>query len=131
MGMYTEISLRLEFKRDVPEDVLKTVQSMLYDPEPETACKHALFETPRWAFMLQCHSYYHVPYSSNDMRQDEISGDWYLVSRSDFKNYDNEAELFFDWIAPYVEDGMMGYTLYEEDEKPTVFINNQGVVKKV
>lgn len=40
-------------------------------------------------------------------------------------------ELFFDWIAPYVEDGMMGYTLYEEDEKPTIYINNQGVVKKV
>lgn len=131
MGMYTEISLRLEFKQDVPGEVINTVKSMLGLDEFDAEHDHSLFKTPHWDFMLRCNSYYHIPYASNDMRFDNIANSWYLVSRSDFKNYDNEAELFFDWIAPYVEDGMMGYTLYEEDEKPIVFINNQGVVKKV
>jgi hypothetical protein len=34
---------------------------------------------------------------------DDIADAWILISRSDFKNYDNEVDLFFDWLLPYID----------------------------
>ena len=32
-----------------------------------------------------------------------------------------EVELFSDFVKDYVEDGFLGYSLYEEDDKPTLY----------
>jgi len=126
MGMYTEISARIELPEDsTPQSVLDILNYMLGEIEeyPELP-DHALFKTARWEFMLRCCSYYHVPFSTFELKFDEIASDHFLVGRSDLKNYDNEIDLFFDWIAPYAESGMLGYSLYEEDDFPTVYVKD-------
>jgi len=135
MGMYTEIYVRATFDMDkTPEDIINIINYMVngYDEDKQSAMQaivvirgHPLFNTSRWDFMLQSSSYYHQPRSTRNFWYDEISNSWYLCCRSDFKNYDNEANLFFDWISKYCDEGgsdsFIGYTLYEEDDTPKLF----------
>lgn len=130
MGMYTEIYVNVSFKEDLPEEVLYAIKCMLGQVEEVDTDKlpqHDLFNTPRWKFMLRCSSYYHKPYNIYHFERDDISERYYLTSRSDFKNYDNESELFFDFIKPYVKDEFIGYTRYEEDDTPKLFYANSMV----
>ena len=85
---------------------------------------HSLFATRRWHYMLRSWSYYHIPYEIKLLEYNDEN--YYLVVRSDFKNYDGEIEKFFDWITPHVEkDGdktFIGYSLYEEyDDEPKLY----------
>ena len=52
-------------------------------------------------------------------------GNYYLVVRSDFKNYGGEVEKFFDWIRQYLQQDyyktFIGYSLYEEAIEPTLY----------
>lgn len=46
--------------------------------------------------------------------------------RSSLKNYHDDIEEFFAWVAPHCIDpntpgGFIGYSLYEEDRYPTLF----------
>jgi hypothetical protein len=132
MGMYTElfISTRL---RVMPTADVAALQLMINSEEQEQLTQylekiklpdHQLFRTTRWRSMLSCSSYYFTPHSVSKLEWNEIGGCWSLTSRSDFKNYDDEAELFFDWIRPYLYDKdrrMIGYTRYEEDIYPTLY----------
>ena len=56
---------------------------------------------------------------------DDITKQWFLLNRSDLKNYEGEIESFFDWVAPYAEKNsdkqFIGYELYEEDDEPTMY----------
>jgi len=131
MGMYTEIYTRIELKEDTPESVIQVLKFMLGEIEDMPALPdHALFKTPRWDFMLRCHSFYHIPFSNQTLKYSDIGENYYLFGRSDLKNYDEEIEKFFDWIHPYCEHGgMIGYSLYEEDTKPTLyFIDENGKI---
>ena len=53
------------------------------------------------------------------------SENYYLVVRSDFKNYQGEIGKFFDWISPYIEKcgdkTFIGYSLYEEYDEPRLY----------
>jgi hypothetical protein len=129
MGMYTEIYVKAEFPGNTDPIVIKVLRHMMDEDvgldESEIPC-HPLFKTSRWEFMLRCCSFYHVPFRTGEFKQEGICGDWYLVNRSDFKNYEGEAELFFDWIKTYIskngsEPTFMGYTLYEEDWEPKFY----------
>ena len=53
------------------------------------------------------------------------------MSSSDFKNYENEVELFFDFVKDYVEEGYLGYSLYEEDVVPTQYFLQDGEIVKL
>ena len=48
---------------------------------------HSLFKTDRWDSMLRSGSYYHIPYNVKLFEYNDISENYYLVVRSDFKNY--------------------------------------------
>ena len=133
MGMYTKISLDLKFKENLPLEVVKALEVMVGEVDSSLYSitdfpNHDLFKSTRWNFMLRCSSYYHTPFSLTKLHYDDISKHYYLVSSSDFKNYDNEVELFFDFVKDYVEEGFLGYSLYEEDDKPTLYFLESGEI---
>ena len=125
MGMYTEIVTNLDFREDLPAEVIDALNYMSgnTDQRPDNLPDHPLFQTDRWDYMLRCSSYYFVPRSYCDFFQGRIGG-WFLSCRSDLKNYGSEIEKFFDWIAPYVDDpegSFMGYSRYEESNEPKLY----------
>lgn len=130
MGMYTEIFVKLTLVENVDESVVEILKYMMGEGDKPTKLPdHPLFKTSRWGSMLRCCSYYHIPERVGKMFYDKIAGQWFIVNRSDFKNYDNEASLFFDWIKPYTEaltKTFVGYTLYEEDDEPTLVYFGEG-----
>lgn len=136
MGMYTKIFVDVNFKENLPNDVILALKIMVGDLDlvyysRSDLPNHKLFDTTRWDFMLQCSSYYHTPFSLSKLHYDDIAKSYYLTSSSDFKNYNNEVDLFFDFISKYVENGFLGYSLYEEDEVPTLyFLNPCGKIVK-
>ena len=129
MGMYTEIYVKAVLKGDVDDNVVNIIKYMLgmdnIELEDLTLPYHRLFATSRWHYMLQSSSYYHIPYTVKLFEYDEISENYYLVVRSDFKNYQGEIGKFFDWIAPYIEKcgdkTFIGYSLYEEYDEPKLY----------
>lgn len=137
MGMYTKISVDLKFKQNLPLEVVEALKAMVGEVDSNLYSiknfpTHELFKTGcRWGSMLRCSSYYHTPFSLTKLHYDDISKHYYLVSSSDFKNYDNEVELFFDFVKDYVEEGFLGYSLYEEDTVPTQYFLQDGVVVKL
>ena len=93
--------------------------------EDLTIPSHRLFATERWYCMLRSGSYSHVPYTVKLFECNDISENYYLVVRSDFKNYDGEVEKFFDWIRQYLQQDyyktFIGYSLYGEAIEPTLY----------
>lgn len=123
MGMYTELFISTRIK-DVPEviDILKDMISGNHI-ELEQIPDHPFFYTTRWKHMLRCSSHYFVPVASSLLEYSKIGDFWVFTNRSDFKNYDNEIDLFVDWLNPYIdaiEGEMVGYFRYEEDQEPTI-----------
>ena len=130
MGMYTEVFFRAEITREAA-DVIEAV-SLGVVPEhgyPD----HSFFRTPRFGSLFTTSSAYFP--GDNEFRLVRSTEDDFarygsgaelrsiLSFRSSFKNYDDEAEQFFEWIDPHVhgyEGDFLGYTLYEEDSQPTL-----------
>lgn len=129
MGMHTEIYVKAVLKDDVDNNVINILKYMLgiddVELEDLEIPSHSLFATRRWHYMLRSGSYYHIPYKIKLLEYNDISENYYLVVRSDFKNYNGEIGKFFDWISPHVEkDGdktFIGYSLYEEDDEPKLY----------
>lgn len=129
MSMYTEIYVKAVLKEDVNINVIDVLKYMLgmdnIELEDLILPNHSLFTTNNWHYMLRSGSYYHVPYVVSLFEYNNISENYYLVVRSDFKNYQGEVGKFFDWISPHVEkDGdktFIGYSLYEEDDEPKLY----------
>ena len=129
MGMYTEIYVKAVLKENVDDNVINILKYMLgmddVELEDLDIPSHSLFTTRRWHSMLRSGSYYHIPYKIKLLEYNDISENYYLVVRSDFKNYQGEIGKFFDWITPYiVKDGdktFIGYSLYEEDDEPKLY----------
>ena len=129
MGTYTEIYVKAVLKEDVDDNVINILKFMLgmddVELEDLTLPSHSLFTTGRWHSMLRSSSYYHIPYTVKLFEYNDISENYYLVVRSDFKNYQGEIGKFFDWIAPHIEKygdkTFIGYSLYEEDDEPKLY----------
>lgn len=129
MSMYTEIYVKVVLKEDVDDNVINILKYMLgmddVELEDLTLPSHSLFETNNWHYMLRSGSYYHIPYTVKLFEYNDISENYYLVVRSDFKNYQGEIGKFFDWIKPYIEKygdkTFIGYSLYEEDDEPKLY----------
>ena len=127
--MYTEIYVKAVLKEDVDDNVINILKYMLgmdnIELEDLTLPSHSLFETNNWHYMLRSGSSYHVPYTVKLFEYNDISENYYLVVRSDFKNCQGEIEKFFDWIKQYLEQDyyktFMGYSLYEEEYEPTLY----------
>lgn len=128
MGMYTDFCFDCELKADTPPEVITLLQAWMdnamghyagvHRPLPD----HALFRTPRWHMIGWCGSAYFSaqPHRSFEKLYDST---WTLNIRSNHKNYDNEIELFIDWINPYIvaaEGDFLGFYRYEENQHPTL-----------
>ena len=135
MGMYTELVLKCCIKDDVPEDV-RTILDYLFNtsgdfdnppPQPD----HPFFKSHRWVMVGQCSSFYHHPKALSDywMGHDGARDrGGYIFSRSDLKNYDNEINLFIDWLRPYIDEEdeqCIGWSWYEEDYQPTLIFKKE------
>jgi len=120
MGMYTEILIKANVHESIPDNIKQVLNYMFNQGEiPETLPKHDFFNCSRWGFIGSGSSYYHVPWATSAYKENSI------FSRSDLKNYDNEIELFFDWIKPYldnVEGECIGHWWYEEYDEPELVI---------
>lgn len=134
MGMYTELVLSCNIHNDA--EVVHILKYMCNgetsSSPPQSLPNHPFFESGRWDWMFTCNSHYHVPRSHSSIEYNDISKLWTLIVRCDFKNYDDEIEKFVDWIAPHVytygkERCCIGYSLYEEDEEPTIlYVKDNG-----
>ena len=103
MGMYTELHFNAELKKNIPLEVLGTLNFMLGQaPQPALLPDHPLFETEYWQFMLQKDSYYFDADTHSTMRYDSTGECYYLCIRCNLKNYHQEVEKFVDWIMPYL-----------------------------
>ncbi len=126
MGMYTECFVRVEIEENTPPDVIEILRWMFDQdsgPCPESLPDHPFFACDRWAAIGHSGSFYHQPRPTSSMWLDQ--GKWYICSRSDLKNYDDEISKFFDWLQPYAEatpGDFIGYSLYEEDQTPTLIL---------
>jgi len=122
MGMYTEIFVNVDFKPDTPESFIDELKK--FDPNTED-----IVDGPsRWNRLFLNGSYY-TPYTSVfHLGYNNIRKGWSLLGKGDIKNYDNEIEKFFHYIASFVDDSnmwdggvLMGHALYEEYNVPTLF----------
>lgn len=124
MGDYTEIHFNVELVRDVPVEVTDVLRYMVgYLDEQPPLPEHPLFGDTRWRRMLRCNSDYFPMSTSSTCFYDDIASRWFLSVRSNFKNYDDEINLFIDWIDPYVDaypGEFLGFHRFEQDEDPTL-----------
>lgn len=129
MGMYTELVLGVEIKRD--ERVSDILKYMLGDYDGDAPrCEqirrdlppHEFFKTERWHWMLVSDSFYFDGQTDSKLYITDTGV--YLNVRCNLKNYDNEISLFLDWLSPYIITlGFLGYERYEEFDHPTLIYN--------
>lgn len=131
MGMYTELVLKCDLIRDLPDDVVNILiflfdmrNTEIQDANMLVTPDHAFFKTVRWRMIGRCSSVYHIPETFSYFKKENR----YLFTRCDLKNYDNEIDLFMQWLDPYLDHNpgeFLGWVWYEEYDSPT-FIYKAG-----
>lgn len=124
MGMYTKLHCNIKIKKDATE-CIEILKYMLGEKEKIDfeIPKHNFFsKESRWDFMLKCCSCYFTDSQNSNLKESYCG--YVLHCDCDFKNYENEIELFLDWISQYGDYNdyyeFIGYEMYEENEYPTL-----------
>jgi len=137
MGHYTELHFNAEIRKDAPKRVTDTLSILVrgdfgsYREEGKWMCHddlridvdHPFFRLSRSTTMLTCDSCYFSSESYSTFKFDKYAKAWILCVRCNLKNYNDEIELFLDWVLPYVESepgNMLGFFRYEYDPVPTL-----------
>ena len=122
MGMYTEIYVNVTFIEDLPEDVRIILDRMCeVDINYFAENDHLPY---RWGLLFNDNSYYTPKTNVANFTYDKISKQWSLLGKGDIKNYENEIEMFFKFIDPYVDapvGNFIGYSRYEENNNPMLY----------
>ena len=123
MGMYTELLLKCGIVPNLNTNV-KDVLEFLFNrgKEPNTLPKHEFFTLSRWTLIGRCSSCYHIPSPVNYYNENV------LFSRSDIKNYEDEIDLFLDWVNPYIDEldeKCIGWIWYEENDSPELIYKQE------
>lgn len=124
MGMFTELTLNCELRRDVPDFVINTIKYMLdIIKEPQEGYP---FTSGRFPIILLGSSAYFLDTNPTIFKFDELDNIWLLSTRSNIKNYNNEIETFIEWLKPYVKAGVGSHDLYasvlfETNKTPTMY----------
>ena len=110
MGMYTEIFFRAEVDEGAYKAMLTADSDYLLDRVMHSGSAYFPEVEPTG------------PRFYPDTRYNHYNVEF----RSSLKNYHNEIERFFAWVAPHcvapnTAGGFIGYSLYEEDRYPTLF----------
>ena len=125
MGMYTELIFGAKLKKETPKEVIGALKYMLGEIEE----KPNNFPLPigRCEWLFQVSSYYFaINKSVNKMWLDDIDKCYHISTRSNIKNYENEIEIFLEWIKPHILEGsgnreMYAITIYEDSEVPNLY----------
>lgn len=129
MGMYTQIVVTTCLRKDTPEEVIEVLEEMC-SPNPKEGGVLDGYP-PRWRYLFYSGSAYVPNVSARELRLDKFDQSWYLLGVGNSKNYNGEAEEFFDFIDPWVDacpGELIGYHRYEEDLLPTLVVKSaQGV----
>lgn len=131
MGMYTELNIGVQIVNN--EKAIKKLNYMLNESDKDIQIEHPLFDNERrWRYMLKCDSYYFDSQADSKLYRDDLYEDdpmYFLNVRCNLKNYDDEIELFLDWLCPYIiTEGFLGYMRCEEDESPTLIYKENGKI---
>lgn len=117
MGMYTEIYVNADLKKETPKEVIDVLAAMCEKDQEAVS----LSDKPsRWAYLFNNGSYYLPLTECGKLTNDSITGQYSLIAKGDIKNYDGEIEQFFDFIKPWCEGEFIGYYRYEESREPTL-----------
>lgn len=133
MGMYTGLVLDARLKNTITTDVTEVLGFMIRSGEGREPLvpDHDLFQTSRWVWMLNGDSAYFPVERRPILARPALYGrhetgvPTLLSVGFSIKNYDSEIEKFLDWLTPYLEEGI-GWTMYEEDEFPTLILIRDG-----
>ena len=122
MGMYTEIYINTQLKKDISNKDLNFLRS-LFDYSFTEEVK-PLLENGRIQMIGRGESYYFNHFSISVMKYDDIAETWGIISCSNLKNYNNEIEDFFAYLKPLCDvdedNDFIGYHRYEEAREPTL-----------
>ena len=138
MGMYTEVVVKIYIDKKRIGENNYNILDYMFNPNTKLITddykpvEHEFFKCSRWDSVGNMSSFYHhpnrvsdwyiPPYNEND---DEV----YIFARNDLKDYDGEIDKFFDWINTLdimYTDEFIGYSLYEEDNEPTIYKKKKG-----
>ena len=136
MGMFTELVLAAELKETLPEEVKDILMQMTSQSncEPTALPAHKFFKTRKWRNLLVADSHYFAGRAHSLLTCDDFSKVYSLSIRCNLKNYDNEIELFLDWLSPYIEtSGFLGYIMLEGSTDPELiyFKNNELMIRAI
>lgn len=111
--MYTQLFLDVNLKKDTPNEIIDTLKLMVVGKS--TKWNNRL----DWVFNSSSYNFSNNQFAK--IEYDKIYKAYRLIVLCDFKNYDDEIEQLIEWLKPYIDnDGMYGYTRYEEDDEPTI-----------
>ena len=129
MGMYTEIYVNVDLKKETPDDVIQVLKAMVGHLSNEEEYEVLKDYPSRWSCLFSDMSYYTPRTHCRYLHFDTISNQWSLLGKGDIKNRTNEIEQFFEWITPWVDGypgDFIGYKRYEECRKPTLYFLPDG-----
>lgn len=128
MGMYTKLQCNLKLKEDIPQEILETINALNNSEELPIKLEHEFFNSPGLSYMFNMCSHYFTGTTNTQLRFNGYQYIWHIDC--DLKNYNNEIELFLDWISPYVEaeeNEFVGYSMYEENkDSPNLIFYKKG-----
>lgn len=115
MGYYTEVKCDLVLKKETPKKVVNLLRKIMVErdfsmggrtswsvgEEPRPDIDHPFADCPRWSTLL-CSEIWGCKERSA-FQENGKDGTFTLIIRGDLKNYDDEIELFSDWIKPCVD----------------------------
>lgn len=146
MGMYTELYLTVELKKDLPQDIVDTLTVICaerrteeheYGVEKEVVVNRLqlpdegrnIFSSDRVWWLGRSSSYYFAGDPFSRLRLDNISQTYHMSIFGNIKNYGNEIQEFLNWLQPHVDPrGYAGHIRYEEDYVPTlIFFRKEGM----
>jgi hypothetical protein len=121
MGMYTEIYVNVDLKKDTPDEIIEVLKAMCHMEESDEKVLESYPD--RWGGLFYSGSYYTPDTHCHSLTCDGITQRWSLLGKGDIKNYEGEIQKFFEWIIPYVDGcpgDFIGYSRYEVDREPTL-----------
>ena len=134
MGMYTEIIFGAVLKENTPKLIIDTIKKLInnYEDIDNKTMKHPFFNSDRNWLLNSGGSYYFPGTIKPKFWFDNITNQWFLLFRTNIKNYDNEIEKFLDWIFPYISQGsgsrnFYAIVTYEEQSIPTIYYLNNDI----
>ena len=126
MGMYTELILGIEFKKDTPEYIIEAIDCIINENEIiSDDAQNFIDEYELGSIFHGCSYYFAVDRPNYAFWKDTYDDSWHLSSRANLKD-GGRIEKFLNFIKDYVENGagplgVFAYVQYEESEFPTIW----------